>query len=424
MDAEIIDIEKLLNNGCGMARDSSGAIVFVPGALPGERYNLTEAVRKKGVQWAIKRERVRTSEARITPACPHAGPCGGCQLLHVHPEAEAGLKSEFVNDALARIGKLANVPLQIHSFSREASRFRGKFHANGGFLGFYGEGSRIIETIRVCHVLPDALTDLLPTMREWSQKAHFKGEIHFAVAPDSHEVLLDWVGREAQKGKLLSLLKRSEPSLAGIRYRGSRGKTKWQRGKTSLTFVWNGLEANIEADQFFQMNPASWPLFFGMVRRFQETYRPDCIWDVHAGSGFLSSALDLPNGGTTLLATEPDPRAFANLQGHFPSSKTSSHHVRHSTAEQALAEPDFPHHRAQALILDPPRTGLEPGLKQYLLESGPPSLLYFSCDQATFARDLRELSETYALAGPLHVMNVCPGTLRMETATTLVRRNS
>ena len=64
-----------------------------------------------------------------------------------------------------------------------------------------------------------------------------------------------------------------------------------------------------------------------------------------------------------------------------------------------------------------------PPLKQWLKEKGPEYLLYFSCEMASFARDVKELSEHYQISGPILAMNLNPGTLRLELGSMLQRKN-
>src|SRR5215217_3992235 len=95
-------IEKLIPGGEGLARHE-GRVVFVGGVLPGEEVEAEFTETKKDFARARVLEILEASPDRVTPPCPHAGTCGGCDWLHIAPEAQARLKVELVRDSLRRL---------------------------------------------------------------------------------------------------------------------------------------------------------------------------------------------------------------------------------------------------------------------------------------------------------------------------------
>jgi tRNA/tmRNA/rRNA uracil-C5-methylase (TrmA/RlmC/RlmD family) len=74
------------------------------------------------------------------------------------------------------------------------------------------------------------------------------------------------------------------------------------------------------------------------------------------------------------------------------------------------------------MIIDPPRGGLSKKLRHWIIEHGPGKVLSISCDWGTLSRDLSELLKVYRFSGPFHLLNVNPGTFRMETLVFLERQ--
>ncbi|MGH9156159.1 MAG: TRAM domain-containing protein, partial [Acidimicrobiales bacterium] len=98
--------------GDALARHRDGRVVFVEGALPGERVvaRLTEISRDYARAVAV--EILEPSPDRVDPPCPAlAAGCGGCTWQHVAPSAQIRLKAAIVTDALRRIGRLAEPPV-------------------------------------------------------------------------------------------------------------------------------------------------------------------------------------------------------------------------------------------------------------------------------------------------------------------------
>ena len=74
-----------------------------------------------------------------------------------------------------------------------------------------------------------------------------------------------------------------------------------------------------------------------------------------------------------------------------------------------------------ALLLDPPRKGLEPQAVQAILGAPPARLIYISCDPATLARDLRLLCATAYRPTRIQPIDFFPNTTHVETVAVLER---
>lgn len=406
-------IEKLLNNGQGMARLADGRVVFVADALPGETVVAETLRKKRGVFWAQNIHRITVAPSRQVPPCPHDAQCGGCRLLHVRASAEALYKANYLDDALRRIAKSSAHRIQLIDYPWPHSRIRAKFHVKAGHLGFTAaEGHRIAD-LETCAVLPQTLVSLLAELRHVAQQTDFLGTLQVVSDPAGQMVIADWQGKGSgsQTAQRLHVM-----GLAGTMWRCDSGELIDATGTTAVTFNWLGHRVNLQPRDFFQSNPTSWPLFWQWVRHFQARYQPSKVWDVHSGAGFLSAALQ----PVALWCTEPNQHTAAkaeklNMLGFSPL------HVICNTAEGALAQGMIPND-LDAVILDPPRTGCESALREYLIEQGPRAMLYISCDMGSFARDLRELTTAYHMDSPVYAANLNPGTLRLETALLLRRK--
>lgn len=154
----------------------SGKVVFIEGALPGERVQVHVGRRKK--QWeqgqvsAIARE----SSQRVTPGCPHfglhQGACGGCKMQHLHPAAQVAVKQRVLEDQLWHLGKVRPGqmlrPIEGPAWGyRYRARLSVRFVARKGevLVGFHERKSRYVADMRECPVLPPAVSALLPALR-------------------------------------------------------------------------------------------------------------------------------------------------------------------------------------------------------------------------------------------------------------------
>jgi 23S rRNA (uracil1939-C5)-methyltransferase len=153
-----------------------GKVVFIEGALPGERVQV-QVARKKN-QWeqgqvsAIARE----SSQRIKPGCPHfglhAGACGGCKMQHLHPTAQVAVKQRVLEDNLWHLAKVRPDqvlrPIEGPTWGyRYRARLSVRFVAKKGsvLVGFHERKSRYVADMQVCPVLPPEVSGLLMPLR-------------------------------------------------------------------------------------------------------------------------------------------------------------------------------------------------------------------------------------------------------------------
>lgn len=417
---ETLTVERLLNNGFGMARREDGRVVLIPEGLPGEIFRVASLIQRKGVLWMDGGARVSESPDRCLPRCPHFAQCGGCQLLSIRQERELAHKCEMLRDAFLRVGKMSLEAFETLDFPPSASRFRGKLHARGnGVVGFTRPKSSAVVSIPQCHVIPGAMRDLLGPLETGAAKTRFDGSVFFVCDPETHDVILGLEGSRSRTARLASWARTQlRGSLAGVHeLRSSCGRRAAGWGKRQIVVSWNGVSIGLGPRQFFQSNPKTWPAFFARVGRFLRDRSVHRIWDVHSGSGFLASCC----GDRDCLATEPDwfgYRQLASMARERPRLTALN-----QTAESLCTRDDATVQRMDAMILDPPRVGLSHVLKRWMGRSGPPHVLYFSCDMATLCRDLADLSAQYVLIPPVTVIHANPGTLRLETVVELCRRD-
>lgn len=77
-----LDITGYTADGMGVGR-LDGLVVFVPGVIRGERWQVRLLKVNKTVAWGRGVKLLRAAPCRREKDCPHFGPCGGCQFRHM-----------------------------------------------------------------------------------------------------------------------------------------------------------------------------------------------------------------------------------------------------------------------------------------------------------------------------------------------------
>ncbi len=174
-DGLLIDSLDLEAQGVGRRED--GKVVFVDGALPGERVLASVTRRKNNWEQAKLVAVLRESSQRVTPRCPHfglhEGACGGCKMQHLHVSAQVAIKQRVLEDNLWHLGKVrAETLLRPIEGPPWGYRWRARFSVRHVrkketvLVGFHERKSRYVADIRECHVVPPHVSDLLLPLRE------------------------------------------------------------------------------------------------------------------------------------------------------------------------------------------------------------------------------------------------------------------
>ena len=161
--SDVLNIESLDLEARGIAR-RDGKVIFVEGALPGERVRAVTVRRKPSYETARVEEILRPSSQRVAPRCPHFGVCGGCALQHWAHEPYLAWKRRLVLDAMRHAGFDAALDAVVEATidAHGEGRRRATFHARRrGYdvleVGFAAPREHRIVAIDDCPILAPAL---------------------------------------------------------------------------------------------------------------------------------------------------------------------------------------------------------------------------------------------------------------------------
>ena len=98
----ILEITDLTEEGQGVGR-KDGLVFFVKDSVMGDKVEARILKVKKNYAYAKVEKLLEASPYRITPLCPVAEKCGGCQLQHLSYEKELAWKEDRIAQSLIRI---------------------------------------------------------------------------------------------------------------------------------------------------------------------------------------------------------------------------------------------------------------------------------------------------------------------------------
>ena len=161
-----LTIHDVAFGGKGVARDE-GKAVFVPYTIDGERITANIVREKKQFAEGELVDLLEPSADRTTPECPYFGRCGGCSYQHISYPHQLELKARQVEQAMRRIGRLAEPPMQpiVASPLPYAYRNRITVHAQDGVIGFYRRDVHELMDIERCPISMPEVNDALAQLR-------------------------------------------------------------------------------------------------------------------------------------------------------------------------------------------------------------------------------------------------------------------
>ncbi len=424
LTTQLVEIEKIVAGGLGLARRPDAPVVLVPRTAAGERVEVE--IQDVHVGWTRGRavRVVEASSARRDPPCPHYGVCGGCQLQHLRYAAQLEAKSGIVAESLARLGGLAVAPPEVVGSPREFE-YRNRVtlilrrQPDGGLRAGYHADERSSEIIDVetCPLAEPALNRVWAALRAaWGPGAERlpRGpELRLTLRATLEGAVGLLIEGGEGRGRPDELLSGVE-GLRAIWSLDRNGRIKWQEGSPTLVERWGDVTLEVAGQPFLQVNRD--------VAAALETYvLAECgavdrhrVVDAYCGYGLR--AIELARRGARAVGIDTDGDALGGARSRAAELGLRVRFAR-DRVERRLAR-ELP---AYLVVLNPPRFGLARPVVDALLRQAPARVVYVSCDPATLARDLKRLGPSFELSA-CRAFDMFPQTAHVESVVTLVRR--
>lgn len=398
---------EVAHRGLGVGR-ISGLVVFLFGALPGEEVSARVTKVRRRHAFADTIEVHRASEHRVVPPCPYFASCGGCQLQHADYPFQLETKRAVLQQALVREG--VEIPAQLEvvgSAEPWRYRWRGEFHrsAQGPPLGFKSRSSYQVVGVSDCLIHHPTITGALEAIGEAVRIAGPAVQTVQMTVGDSGRQLLV----EARPGGAAT-----QAIVTGASMKLGEEVTLTDEA-TSLGY--HDREFRVFPDSFIQVNESTLAALYETVAEFLPAeISGGHVVDAYGGVGILS--LRLVDRGARVTVIESNPISARLCQLHAEMYAPGRITTVCGPVENELSRTD----PAVAVVLDPPRAGLGPEVRGWLGISGPPTVVYLSCEVSALARDLNALCRLgpYRLER-LRLVDMFPQTYHFETVALLRR---
>ncbi len=427
-----LDVEKPAAGGRMLARHE-GLVVLVSAAIPGERVRALVERTGKGVAYAVAIDVLDASPDR-RPAAPDWA-CGGNVYAHVAYPRQLALKADVVRDALGRIGHIPfDQPIPVSPSPERGYRMRARLHARAGRLGFFREGTHhLCDPATTGQLLPE--TDrLVGEIADLVRAGRLPGATSVELAenvPATERALHLELDRPLAPTGLEELARLPSVVGAGASFTGRTAPGAGRKGtprEWRRTITAGGAPCVLDelslpdaapfrlqhnANAFFQGNRY---LLATLAARVRSLVPHGPVIDLYAGVGLFAVSF-AASGWDQVVAVESDRAAAADLRANAAPFGASLQPVEGVVEAYLAAHPSA----GEAIVIDPPRTGMSREASAALAAWGAPVIVYVSCDVATFARDARRLLDAGYVLGHLEAFDLFPNTAHVEVVALFSR---
>jgi 23S rRNA (uracil1939-C5)-methyltransferase len=411
--------------------------IFIPFTAPGDEVEAEIIEQKRKYLFGQVISVLTPSENRVIPLCPHYTICGGCNLQHIAYDEQLRQKASQIAFLLERKGiSLPRKVTVLPAKQRHNYRWRAKIavHFTGArpVVGFRRHRSNEIIPISTCFIVAKEIVELIQVI----------GKASLPLGGISLDVIAV-VGQDKKVGLLIALdeipqhlrkhvkeffdeiYSRNRKLIANLFFEENRTTRTSGQVQEHITYPVAGMKLSFLPETFIQSNVPTNELLVSTVVDMAFRSSEKVVVDLYAGLGNIT--LPVAKKAGSVVAVEGHEASvllgrincYQNglenvLFLHRSTERYVYEYVKHAREQDHNEE--YP--KADAIILDPPRTGCTPQILKGLLNTAIPTIVYVSCNPATLANDLTVLSAKYKVAD-IVAIDMFPDISHVETVVLL-----
>ncbi|MGV3317908.1 23S rRNA (uracil(1939)-C(5))-methyltransferase RlmD, partial [Streptococcus agalactiae] len=388
----------------------------------------------------------KKSKNRVDPACSIYKECGGCQIMHLQYDKQLEFKTDIIRQALMKFKPegYENYEIRKTIGMSEPEHYRAKLQFQvrsfGGNVkaGLYAQGTHRLIDIKDC-LVQDRLTQeminrvaellgkyKLPIYNE--RKIAGVRTVMIRRAQASGEVQLIFItSKRLDFDDVVIELVREFPELKTVAVNINASKTSDIYGQITEV-IWGQESINEEVldygfslspRAFYQLNPKQTQILYSEAVKALDVKEDDDLIDAYCGVGTIGLAF--AGKVKSVRGMDIIPEAIQDAKENALHMGFTNTHYEAGKAEDIIPRWYSEGFRANALIVDPPRTGLDDKLLNTILKMPPEKMVYVSCNTSTLARDLVTLTKVYHVHY-IQSVDMFPHTARTEAVVKLQRK--
>jgi 23S rRNA (uracil1939-C5)-methyltransferase len=414
-----VRIDSLAYGGSGVAR-LDGFVLFVRGALPGDLVRARATKVKRGFAEATRTALLEPGEGRVEAPCRHFGTCGGCRFQDYEYERQIAAKELQVRDALVRLGKFGDPPVEPIVPADSRYHYRNKLEYsfasgdNGPILGFHraGRWDEVID-IEECLLTTELGNAIREAVKRWAREESLEpydqesgaGYLRHLVVREGRNtgdvlvVLVTAPGERFDADFLVETLT-AFPDVKSIHWAVNDRPAEVTNLPTRV--LWGnewieeelcGLRFRVRPNAFLQTNTVMAETLYSLARQGARLSGQETLYDLYCGTGTIG--LSLAGSAKSVWGVEISEESVACAIENADANGIANASFFAGNVGQSLEELRDRAGPPDVVVVDPPRAGLAGKALRRTGALQAPRIVYVSCNPTTLASDLAVLRDEF-----------------------------
>ena len=391
-----LEIIGLNHTGSGISKINN-KIIFIDKTIPQDIVEVDNIKEYKNYSTGDLIKIITPSKDRVPAPCPYYKICGGCHLQNTNYEYELNYKK---NKVINIFKKYANLDINPDIIPTKRTKYRNKISlkVKDNKLGLLSENTHNINSIDNCLLVSDKINNLIKYLNTNINLYKVKEVI---IRENNNKIMLIIKGAIPQKD--IELLQSIIDSLY-INDNHIYGLIKLEETLSNYKYV-------ISPNSFFQINKEQTINLYNQVKEYLGNNN-NKILDLYCGSATIG--IYVSNNAKNITGIEINPSSILDAKENIKLNNITNMNVLKGSVSKLLKS----NNNYDAVIVDPPRSGLDKTTKETLLKINSQKIIYVSCNPMTLARDIKDLSINYNLES-IKLLDMFPNTYHVETVTLL-----
>ncbi len=449
-----LEITDLAFGGKGLAK-LDGFPVFVDHTLPGDRALVRIVKKKKSYAEGRLINIIGHSSLRCKPMCKYSGYCGGCRWQELPYEIQLQFKKKHVEDSLAHIGLLKDIPVKDVIPSEKITGFRNKMEFscsnrrwllpeeldNPDIIKDFGLGLHVPGTfdkvidIQSCPIQPETGNEILSEVRKFIKKSGIHGYdlhthegfwrfvmlrnssafntwmVNIVTKEENDELLIPFAEKLIEKyPEIKSVVNNVTSKKSGV---ATGEYEKILAGNACIREQLGSYLFEISANSFFQTNTKGAEKLYFLVFHYADLKGEETVFDLYSGTGTIP--IWLSGSAGEVFGIEIVENAVVDAKKNAQLNSIENCNFLTGDIKEVLPKLDK---KCDLMIIDPPRVGMHKDVVRQVLKLGPEKIVYVSCNPATLARDLGMLKSGYKVI-EVQPVDMFPHSFHIESVAVL-----
>lgn len=395
-------IEKMNHQAMGIAK-INGKVVFIPKVIVGDIVDIDIVKEYKNYSIGRVNKIIKNGSKRVDVLCPYYDICGGCSISAYTYQDELEYKVNNVIDIFKR-NEIDIKPNIIKSDNRYGYRNKITLQVSNGIIGLYEEDSNKIVDVDKCLLVSDKLNEIIDIIK----KNINVNKCNKIVIRDTYYGIMIIFYGSVNNEEVIKYLGNKVVSIYTY-----DNKYKCIYGEKYLYEMIGEYKYRISPDSFFQVNSRTVNKLYNKVVEYAiEDDKKGNLVDLYCGTGTIG--IYLSKYFNSIIGIELNKQAVEDAKENAKINGVNNIEFYAGDVGKIINDQI----KADVIVVDPPRSGLDKRTKDILLKIKANKIVYVSCNPLTLARDIKELDNGYKL-GDITLVDMFPNTHHVECVAVL-----